>query len=856
VATAAPSQIQGLTSAQAAEALSRVGPNVLPRAEQVSAWRRLTRQFVHFFALLLWVAAALAIVGGMPALGAAIVAVVLVNGVFAFVQENRAERAAAGLRDLLPVYATVVRDGFEQQVTADLIVPGDVVVLVAGDRVTADMTCLVAQSALVDTSTLTGESTPSEVAAGDEVNAGCFLVRGRLTALAHGTGAATRLGVIARLTQQPRPATPLERDIAHLVRMIALIAGGVGVAFFTLMLALGVPAEDGFIFGIGVTVALVPEGLLPTVTLSLAIGAQRMAGQNALVRRLESVETLGATTFICTDKTGTLTENQMNVVSVWTPEGEAEIHGHGFSAQAEVLLSSPRARDAVHRAARAGALASPPPEWIGQQRVGDPVEVAISVLVQRLGLVDESARDEATVEGYLPFDAHRRLAVALLPHRIACKGAPETILAACDDVPGTTHGALAAMLARGLRVIAVADGPREAAVPPGAEGSAGLVHLTLLGLLGFHDPPREGVPQALAECRRAGVRIAMITGDHPTTARRIAEQIGLALPDSPVLVAEDLPDDEAVMGAMVDRDGVVLARANPQDKLRIARALQARGHIVAMTGDGVNDAPALKMADIGIAMGLTGTEVAREAADLVLLDDHFATIVAAVRQGRETFLNVRRFLTYHLTDNVAELAPFLLWALSGGRFPLALGIMQILALDLGTDTLPATALGAERAGDRVLDHPPVRGRLLDRTVAWRAFGILGPTEAIAEIAVFTAALWAGGWSLGESFPHGSVLAAASGGAFLTVVAMQMANSFACRSTRLPAWGLRWRTNRLLLAAVATSAAFALTCLLVAPIARVLGQAWPPAVVLPMIALTAPLLLAVDAVWKRWLRQRV
>ena len=313
--TAAPSQPRGLTSAEAAEVLARVGPNVLPRAEQLPVWRRLSKQFVHFFALLLWVAAALALVGGMPALGAAIVAVVLVNGVFAFVQENRAERAAAGLRDLLPVYATVLRDGREQQVTADLIVPGDVVLLVAGDRITADMTCLEAQTALVDTSTLTGESAPREVGAGDEVFAGCFLVQGRITALTRATGASTRLGGIARLTQQPRPATPLERDIGHLVRMIALIAGAVGVAFFALMLALGVPASDGFIFGIGVTVALVPEGLLPTVTLSLAIGAQRMAGQNALVRRLESVETLGATTFICTDKTGTLTENQMNVVS-------------------------------------------------------------------------------------------------------------------------------------------------------------------------------------------------------------------------------------------------------------------------------------------------------------------------------------------------------------------------------------------------------------------------------------------------------------------------------------------------------------------------------------------------------------
>ncbi|HSO03808.1 MAG TPA: cation-transporting P-type ATPase [Candidatus Limnocylindrales bacterium] len=625
----------------------------------------------------------------------------------------------------------------------------------------------------------------------------------------------------------------------------------VGVVFFALMLALGVPPEEGFIFGIGVTVALVPEGLLPTVTLSLAIGAQRMAGQNALVRRLESVETLGATTFICTDKTGTLTENHMSVVTIWTPLCQAEIRGRGFSAQAEVRLSEPHAHEAIRRAAAAAALASPPPEWVNNQPVGDPVEVAIGVLVQRLGLVDEG-----TIEGYLPFDAHRRLAVALLSDRVVCKGAPEAVLAACDDVPTTADDALSALLARGLRVLAVAEGPRDAATSTGGQGTGPLAHLTLLGLLGFHDPPREGVTQAISECRHAGVKLAMITGDHPTTARRIAEQIGLALPDSPVLVADALPDDPAVLGAMVDHDGVVLARATPEDKLRIAQALQARGHIVAMTGDGVNDAPALKMADIGIAMGRSGTEVAREAADLVLLDDHFATIVAAVRQGRETFLNVRRFLTYHLTDNVAELAPFLLWALSGGRFPLALGVMQILALDLGTDTLPATALGAERAGARVLDHPPVSGRLLDRTVAWRAFGILGPTEAIAEIAVFTAALWAAGWRLGEAFPHGADLAAASGGAFATVVVMQMANSFACRSTRLPAWRLPWMSNRFLLVAVATSSAFALMCLLVGPAARLLGQAWPPAAVLPMIALSAPLLLGVDAVWKRWLRHRV
>ena len=827
----------GLSTQQALDLLDRVGRNVLPEPARTAAWRRLLAQFGHFFAVLLWVAAALALVGGMPALAIAIVAVVLLNGLFAFVQQSRAERAAEGLRDLLPTLATVVRDGQEQQVTADLLVPGDVVLLAAGDRISADVECLAATGAQVDTSTLTGESVPQPVEVADRLHAGCFLVQGRAAAVVRETGASTELGHIARLTEQDRPPTPLELDIKRLVRTVALIAAGVGSGFFVLMLLLGVPLADGFVFAIGVTVALVPEGLLPTVTLSLAIGAQRMAQQRALVRRLESVETLGATTFICTDKTGTLTENRMNVVSVWTPDGAVEIEGHGMSAEAVLDFTAPTARAAVEHAARAGAVASDPPELIAGAPVGDPMEVAIWVLCLRLGVDPDTHGTKR-----LPFDVHRRLAVGIVGERVFCKGAPEAVLAACEREPVGVAEALDEMLRRGLRVLAVAEGL--AAAGDGTPGG-----LQLLGLLGYHDPPREGVGEAIAQCRRAGVRLAMITGDHPTTARTIAERIGLALPDSPVLVAADLPEDPQVLGAMVDRDGVVLARATPEDKLRIAQALRGRGHVVAMTGDGVNDAPALKMADIGIAMGASGTEVAREAADLVLLDDHFATIVAAVRQGRETFLNVRRFLTYHLTDNVAELAPFMIWAMSGGHFPLALGVMQILALDLGTDTLPATALGAERSGARVLDHPPVRGRLLDRVVATRAFGLLGPAEAVAEMIVFLAVLWVAGWRPGETFPTGSVLWAASGGAFLTVVVMQMANAFACRSTSLPAWRVGWTSNRFLLVAQLVTLCFVVLTFAVPPIARALTQSWPPLAVLPLILLSAPVLMLVDAAWK-------
>jgi len=350
----------------------------------------------------------------------------------------------------------------------------------------------------------------------------------------------------------------------------------------------------------------------------------------------------------------------------------------------------------------------------------------------------------------------------------------------------------------------------------------------------------------------------MITGDHPATARAIADEIGLRSADAPVLVGHELPDDDdETLGATLDHDGIVVARVTPEDKLRIARALQRRGHIVAMTGDGVNDGPALQEADIGIAMGCTGTDVAREASDLVLLDDDFATIIAAVFSGRATFSNIRHFLTYHLTDNVAELTPFLVWALSGGRFPLALTVMQVLALDIGTDTLSAVALGAEPPSTRSAKSGPATGRFLDRTVAVRAFGVLGPTEAAVELGAFLAVFVAWGWRPGQTFPEGSVLLAASGAAFAAVVFGQSANAFACRSTRQWAGAVGWRSNHLLLGAIAIELLVAAGFLFVSPIAGELRQ-HPPTAVGWMVALAAiPAVIASDAAQKRvrWGRSR-
>jgi magnesium-transporting ATPase (P-type) len=362
--------------------------------------------------------------------------------------------------------------------------------------------------------------------------------------------------------------------------------------------------------------------------------------------------------------------------------------------------------------------------WVAQ---GNPLEVALRVFAQRLGL-DVSTDGRLSATRRFPFDPRRRRTSVIAGRWVSVRGAPEAVFERCLDI-GQAEQALSSMTARGLRVVAVAV--RDLAgseIPESADAAE--VDLTLLGLVAIEDPPRAGVADSIAACRRAGIRVAMVTGDHPATARAIGREVGLWTSDALLFEGKDLPDDDEILGALVDRDGLIVSRVSPEQKLRIARALRKRGHVVAMTGDGVNDAPALHEAAIGIAMGLSGTDVAREAADLVLLDDNFATIVAAIEQGRTTFTNARRFLTYHLADNVAELMPFVMWALSGGRFPLALGVLQVLCLDIGTDILPAVALGAEPSSSRALAQPPLSRHLVDRFLLFRSLIVLGLTEAV------------------------------------------------------------------------------------------------------------------------------
>jgi calcium-translocating P-type ATPase len=840
-----PTPDGGLTEAEAGRRLQRDGPNELPEPPRPGALRQLMAQLTHLLAVLLWVAAVLAVLAGMPSLAAAIVVIVLLNGVFAFWQEHRADRSTQRLRALLPSGSRVVRDGVPRTVPATELVTGDLVRLEAGDRVGADLAIRTCRELKVDESLVTGESYAVGRGPGEALMAGTFVVQGTGTATVTATGRRTTIAGIAELAGAARrPPSPLTRQLERVVRIVAVIAAGTGLALGGVALGLGLDRTQAFLFGVGVAVALVPEGLLPTVTLSLARGAQVMAEANALVRRLDAVETLGATTFICTDKTGTLTQNRMSVVSVVTGAGQVDLRGEGYAPQAEVT-GSDAAREASSRAAEA-ALACVTGRAVlreGWEADGDPLEAAVHALALRLGAPDHSDRAVRR-----PFTHERLLSSARVDGQVFVLGAPEAVMQRSSGVPESSAEALASLTREGRRVLGVAT--RAWA----GEASEEMEHdLVFLGLLGLEDPPRPDVGDAIRSCRTAQIRLAMVTGDHPLTAEAIARHVGLLRPGGVVVEGGRLPRDDRELADLLDRpEGAVVARVTPADKLRIAGALRRHGHVVAMTGDGVNDAPALKEADVGVAMGGSGSDVARESADLVLLDDHFATIVKAVELGRATFRNIRRFLTYHLTDNVAELTPFAVWAMTGGQVPLAITVLQVLALDIGTDMLPALALGAEppRAG---LMHGRHRGAVVDRTLLLRSFGVLGATEATFSMAAFVSVLLAGGWTWGAE-PSAALMATASGTAFAAIALGQMANAFACRSTTVPVWRLDPRGNPLVVAAVAAEATLLAVFLLLPGLSGLLGGGFPSTLGWAGAATTAAAVVVVDGMAKHLSRR--
>lgn len=885
----------GLSGEAAADRLRRLGPNRLPEHHGPGLARKLLDQMVHFFALMLWAAALLCFLGGMPQLGIAIIVVILVNGAFSFVQEYRAERAAVALAALVPDQATVRRAGRKLTLPATELVPGDILLLKEGDRISADARVLRSSELKVDMSTLTGESEPlprtagalttapaDTLQAGNVVFAGTFVTSGSATAIVVATGAATRLGGISALTGQiaERP-TPLRKQLNRAVRLIAGLAVATGLIFFGVAISLGTPVHDGILFSIGVIVALVPEGLLPTLSLSLAMSATRMARRGALVRRLESVETLGSTTVICTDKTGTVTRNEMTAREAIIPGQRFRTTGSGYEPGGAILSAAGRPLNDGERAdLRPLLLAS---ALCGDTRVepvngrwrcvGDPTEGALLVLARKGGVERQDMERRMPRLREFPFEsARQRMStvhhLASGAYEVLAKGSPEAILPLCRGLGNGApldEAARAGIMAevdglaqQGLRVLAFARREMAPGKLPETAAEAEL-DMVFAGLVGMADPVRPEVPDAIDKARAAGIRIVMITGDHPATALAVAREAGI--PAGQVLLGSELPAEDADLARLLAGEPPVLARVAPEDKLRIARVLQDLGEVVAMTGDGVNDAPALRQADIGVAMGKGGTDVAREAADLVLLDDNFAHIVESVEEGRAAFDNIKRFLTYHLTDNVAELAPFVVWALSGGEIPLMISVLQVLALDIGTDLLPALALGAERPEPSAMRRPPRArdARLLDYRLLGRAFGFLGPIEALLSMAMLPLGAWLFlDWPRMPWPMQGPDLALLSTLVFAAIVVMQMANAFACRSNPASLFRIGPLANRLLLAAVAVELLLLLAFVYLPPIAAVLGQrALAPAQWLPVLA-TPWLFLAAEETRKacvRWRQRR-
>lgn len=798
---------QGLAEAEAARRLEAFQPNTILHLRAAPWWRRLAAGFIHFLAIVLWLAAFLAFFAewhdpgqGMATLGVAIICVILINALFSYWQEYRAERSILSLERLLPDSVRVMREGRLRKLNRALLVPGDVLLLSAGDNVPADCRVLEAFDVRINAATLTGESYPMvrDAEPTDALDllhcrnillAGTLLLSGEARALVYATGMRTEFGRIAHLIQTGGDVeSPLQRQINRLSRLIATLAVLLGVVFFVLGQWVGLGFWNSFLFGIGIIVASVPEGLLPTVTLSLAIGAQRMAAKQALIRNLPSVETLGSATVICTDKTGTLTLNRMEARVVVCAGGEIDLN-----AQPVTLPQTLRAVASLCQTLQMGEIDG------RQALVGDPLEEALLRMAQAAGgqvslpLVDE-----------LPFSAERRMLSTL--HRaehgllLYSKGALEALLPLASRVQGEEgerplddaerkrwREAEQRLADRGLRVLAFAY----RSVAEGYQRGELERELVLIALVGLEDPPRPEVPAAVTRCQQAGIRILMVTGDHPRTAVAVAREIGLATGQPRVITGAALAAmSHSQLSLALDARELIFARVDPEQKLLIVKELQAKGEVVAVTGDGVNDAPALRQGDIGIAMGLSGSDAAREAADMVLLDDNFASIVAAVEEGRAVFQNIRRFLTYILISNVPEIVPYLAFVLF--RIPLPLTVVQILAVDLGTNMLPALGLGAEHPDDEIMRRPPPSSRehLLDRRLLARTYLFLGPLEAVAALAAFFFVLQTGGWHYGEPLASEATLYRTATTACLSaIVVMQVVNLFLCRSERGSPFGV-------------------------------------------------------------------
>jgi Ca2+-transporting ATPase len=842
----------GLTQEEAQRRLKAYGPNILKKIKQTPAYIKLLKNFVSIFAILLWIGGSLCFIPGvdMPQLGWAIFCVIIVNAVFSFWQEFKAEKAIEALRKLLPQKSTILRDGRKIEALASELVPGDIIFLEEGDAVPADARLIEAYEMQVNNSSLTGESRPiykmSEPIEDGNVLlwtelpnmifAGTSVSAGSGKAVVIGTGMNTEIGKIAKLTQSvKKELSPLQKEMQKVVNIITGISVGLGITFFFLgKMVGGLSFIGAFIFTIGITVANIPEGLLPTLSLALAMGVQRMAKRNVLVKQLSSVETLGSTSVICTDKTGTLTTNQISVSKIFINQKIINVSGASYEPKGEFcdesgkiiepsdLWQDPACRMFFTSAVLCNTahLISPNAETNYWRIMGDPTEGSLIVLAKKAGIDAESLAGEYPRIGHLPFESIRKrmstINQAKDGKKVAfSKGAPIETLSRCDWIlidgkkkqltPEIRQSIVKQndVLARdGFRVLAIAfREDQELSALSSYNNENVEKSLTFLALTAMIDPPRPEVPKAIAECRNAGIKVIMITGDYGLTAMSIAQQIGMIDdPKKAVLVTgQEMSDmDDQKLKAILKKP-VIFARMAPDQKMRIVSCLKDEGHIVAVTGDGVNDAPALKKADIGVALGLHANDVAKEAANMIILDDNFASIVAGIEEGRAVYANIRRFVTYIFASNVPELIPFILFVMF--KIPLPLTVMQILAIDLGTDLIPALGLGVEAPEPGIMNHPPrsPNERLINTRLFLRSYLFLGGIEAALCMAAYYFLYWTSGWRWGTPMAaSGPVYIMATTMCLAGIVAVQVGNVFCCRTDRQSIFKVGFFKNKLVL----------------------------------------------------------
>ncbi|MBU1137608.1 MAG: cation-transporting P-type ATPase, partial [Proteobacteria bacterium] len=733
---------EGLGGGEVEERLFHVGRNSFDIPDRWKTLRSFARQFTNFFTILLIVSACICFVAhrlnpgeSMNFLGWALFGVALLNAFFSFIQEYRAERAMEALKKFLPQLVQVRRQGQIVRIPAEEIVPGDLLILAEGDKITADARIVEAEGLMVDNAPLTGEASPCVLVHGPSQSrlvesnniafAGCTVIRGSGEAVVFATGLRTEFGKLAHLSQEiKRAPSPLEQETAHMVRVLTVIAVSMGFAFFMYGMLTGRPLWVNLVFMMGIIVANVPEGLLPTFTLSLAMGSLRMAKKNVLVKSLNAVEALGAVHVICSDKTGTLTENRLTITELLSP-----LQGTSYADREQLDLLTL-------------ALAASEVRNSEQGLSGDPLDVAVAERLTALGGDLLMLREQ--IERYFTFDVEKRRSAGIMTFAgkrfFVVKGAFEALVpmmtgvrsragdeAANREVLERAEEVLRGMAGQGLRVIALACRELREGEGEGEEKDSASLQdvlekeLLLAGFIGIEDPLRQEVPTAVAKCHTAGIEVLLITGDHPDTAQAIARKAGI-LPqeDDPALLMTGSELErltEAQLSERLSQGTRVFARTTPEQKMKIVAALKAMEKVVAMTGDGVNDAPALKAADVGIAMGRQGTDVARESAQIILLDDNFASIVAGIEEGRTVFENIKKFTNYVLVSNGPEILPYLLYILL--PVPLALNVIQILSIDLGTDILPGVALGSERPEKNIMTRPPVgKG---EKILDWEVF---------------------------------------------------------------------------------------------------------------------------------------